>query len=458
MPTATLYLTGLGTDVGAGGKNYTKAWVGLNNYTVHNDESDGTYMGYTDNYCNGGYAADYFSYTADSFSASYTSINSVTLTARLYMGYTPTPTPMNVYCEVGSTRYNGSSVNCSNQTWTNVSNTWTTNPAGGNWTAATIAAMDWGYFLRWSSCTQSYASYLRITVDYNAASTHYTPDALTPKMGLTRSLFSSSVLKRSKTLNLGVLVKNLKKRLSPILISVIGVRSIRTLKKITKRIIAKDGMSATIFKSIRSFRRLSSSVGSSFITFTKIARSLRLIIPAIVLKVGPYMKWAKNGIFYNIIIIKSVLGVFTTKDTKAISSRTLLVLEGLHSIAKHIRPFNRAISNHLGLVSTVPNKVEGHGRRLISNVGYLSSIIHIASINRKVIATAGVLSYGILAQRKKIKVLLTSIKFIPTFFLAEADKRFLTARIGTVSSKIAYLTHTYYGKLKLLFKEEEDIK
>lgn len=123
------------TDVGSGG------YVGgAADYTNLNDASDATYL----RMVSAGYVHLYHCYNMVDFPEA-GDISNIRLNARLKRE--DVGTSAKLYVRIGGTNYYGTQVNPSSSVWTDYYYDWATNPAGGDWTAASLNAAEFGVML-----------------------------------------------------------------------------------------------------------------------------------------------------------------------------------------------------------------------------------------------------------------------------------------------------------------------
>lgn len=190
--TETETLDGIGLDVWPSSGFYTTTYVGGANYTVLNSNDDATsYVQYAYLRFGAGFRRDVASYDTTSFTSTYSSINSVTVTMRVYQHNGGTY-DYRVYYRTASGAYNGSLVSVPVDTWTTVSHTWTTNPETGlAWEAADINNNEFGYDLFVADGPfYNRVSFLSVVVDYTA-----------PSAPSVTSSSASSIVPTSATMN-----------------------------------------------------------------------------------------------------------------------------------------------------------------------------------------------------------------------------------------------------------------
>jgi len=172
MPTFDININGLGGLQGPGGKQWSITYPGGVDYHVLNSDDTGTsYASYAYQTGMNGWANFNISYTGEPFTPAYSHINSVYLIdCQYFNNWQLGHGTINVFCYDGVTVYAGDAVAQYNNVWTYADKTWATNPAGGDWTAAAINAMQWGARI----CVYEDGgppitglSYLHVVVDYS---------------------------------------------------------------------------------------------------------------------------------------------------------------------------------------------------------------------------------------------------------------------------------------------------
>jgi hypothetical protein len=170
--TETETLNGVGIDTRPSGGGWTVTYVGGADYTVLNSNDDATsYKNYNYVFFGSGFGSFDESFDTTSFTSAYSTINSVTATARVYAHSLGPDTNNSVYYRTADGSYYGTNVVTTADTWTTVSHTWTTNPATGvAWVPADINNEEFGFHcqVRDSAAAYTRVSFLSVVVDYTA--------------------------------------------------------------------------------------------------------------------------------------------------------------------------------------------------------------------------------------------------------------------------------------------------